>query len=395
MPHSQFRVHGLGNHRDAYLSIAAEALLCPDQAIWETYLRRIGEENVRVITDGDAVVGGLAYYRVKQWFGGKAVGVAGVSGVAVDPVFRGAGACETLLRETMSELRSDGVALACLYASTQRLYRKVGFQQAGSRTLYSIPIASLGRTDSDIPIRRYKSPPLDELQHVAENGAQFGNGNFQRNEALWERVLEPMDGIPTLTYLVGSEDDPIGYVILKSGTRGSGVPAPLVATDVAATNGEAIKRIINLIHDHRSMCDRFQWFGSPDDPILFFAQEQNVSIEERMQWLLRVLDVEAALTQRGYPRNLKATLHLEIQDDTLAENHGCWCLHVDEGNVTMQRGGDGTIRLDVRTLAAMYTSFLSASQLAQMGLVQTQDPTQLTIADQVFSGPAPWMTEIF
>ena len=405
---SQLRVGSFGSalkfesDKSDYLCIAAESLLHPDPNVWESYMQRIGDENARIISIGSKVIGGLTFYPVAQWFGGETIPMAAVSGVAIDPSHRGGGVCETLLRQSMSEWRQSGIPIACLYASTQRLYRKVGFQQAGSRIMYSLPIASFDapakERQNEISIKRFRQPPVESLMRVADKAFKKSNGNLLRNAGLWERLMSPTDNLPTITYIIGDLDDPIGYAIMKAGTRDGGFPATLVASDICLTNAESIDRVIRLVRDHRSMCNEFQWYSGPQDSLLMAAAEQNVKVVDHMRWLLRILDVHDALSARGYPPGVTVELDIEISDDVIEENNGTWRLSVKDGKGLVEkaeRPSYFSLTMDIRTLAPLFSSFRSASQLAQVGLIETIDESQLAIADQVFAGPAPWMSEIF
>ena len=112
------------------------------------------------------------------------------------------------------------------------------------------------------------------------------------------------------------------------------------------------------------------------------------------QWMVRLLDVPAALRARGYPRGLEAELHLEVKDDVLPENDGRLVLRVADGVGAVSAGGEGRLALDVRGLAALYTGHLSPDQLAATGLLSGTAEDRAA-ASPVFAGPAPWMPDFF
>ncbi len=194
-----------------------------------------------------------------------------------------------------AELHSEGLAIASLYASTQYLYRTVGFEQAGTQTNLSIPIASIHCNDRALQAHRFLSPPLGVLQRIAEARAEISNGNIQRTEGLWQRLLKPYDCSGTITYVIGDIDAAQGFAIFRSGARERSHPQPLISTDVVALTGAASRRLLTLVRDHRSMCDSFEWFGPPDDTLPLFANEQFVKVKAMMRWLLRIVSLPAAL----------------------------------------------------------------------------------------------------
>ncbi len=378
-----------------YASIAGESLLCSDRQQWDIYTQRVGHDNLRGVYQGSRLAGGMAFYRAAQWFGGNEIPCAGFSGVAISPADRGSGACAAMLRSVLRELRGEGMPLASLYASTQYLYRSFGFEHAGTQTQYSIPISSIRSSDRSLPIHRFDSPPIDKLNEVARIRAARTNGNLSRTTGLWQRLLEPAGTAGTVTYIVGEMSAPQGFVILRGGTRDGGVPQPLISTDLAANSPAALRRLLALVRDHRSMCDEFQWYGPPQDPLIFFADEQWVSVKSCMRWMLRVIDLPAALAERGYHRSFEGTLDLEVEDELLAENSGRWQLSVTAGTATVRRGGEGKLRMDIRALSPLFSSYYSAEQLVRLGVIHSSDERQVALATQAFAGDPPWLPEVY
>lgn len=390
-----FAVRPIDELLEEFLSIAGESLLVSDRESWRQFVDRIGPENVRGVYDGARLAGGLAFYRMGQWFGGRELPCAGVSAVAISSSDRGSGACGELLRSTLREIYDEGIPIASLYASTQYLYRTVGFEHAGTQTQYSIPMQSIAGDDRSLTAHRFTSPPIDKLDRVADARAAATNGNLGRTEGLWQRLLNPYDGRGTVTYLFGDVDAPEGYAIFRGGSRDAGVPQPLISTDVAANTPGALRRLLTLVRDHRSMCDSFQWFGPPNDPLHFLADEQFITINHFMRWMLRIVDVPAALIGRGYDESISGELHLEISDRLLAENSGRWLMRVAAGKATVERGGEGRLAMDIRSLAPLYSSFYSAEELIRTGAIETTDEDQIRLASRIFAGPAPWLPELY
>lgn len=152
---------------------------------------------------------------------------------------------------------------------------------------------------------------------------------------------------------------------------------------------------MSLVHDHRSMCDQFRWFGAPNDPIHLLAEEQWINVKQFMRWMLRIVDLPGAIVGRGYDETVVGELHLEINDPLIPENHGRWLVRVAEGKAAAERGGDGRLAMDIRALAPLYTSLFTAEQLVSSGVIEAADIDQVGLASRVFAGPPPWMPEIF
>lgn len=398
----QLEVRPLGNDEQAYLSIIGESLMNYGDEVWTTYLDRVGRENTRSIRRGGQCVGGLTFFRMGHWFGGRSIPTAGISGVGISPTGRGSGTCRYLLESVMREVHDEGFPLASLYASTQTLYRKIGFEQAGTQILYSLPMQSIASGhDRSCPVERFTSPSIKTLARVADRRAAKGNGQLDRTDGMWQKLLVPNDRLATKTYLFGDVADPEGYVILKANNPANGVPQPLIATDMAVTSRRAMERLLALIRDHRSIFGSFQWYGAPNDPLLLAADEYRSVVVDQMRWMERILSVPAALSQRGYPLGIEATLDLQIEDDLFPDNRGNWRVRIENGTGTVESGGAGSLKMDIRTLAPLFTSYLTATELAEQGRIEAAATDQLDAADQlaradrVFAGPSPWMPEVF
>ncbi|MCX7011428.1 MAG: sterol carrier protein domain-containing protein, partial [Candidatus Sumerlaeota bacterium] len=111
-------------------------------------------------------------------------------------------------------------------------------------------------------------------------------------------------------------------------------------------------------------------------------------------WMLRVVDVAAALEARGYPPAFEAELHFEIQDDWLPWNNGRFVLQVSNGRGEVSPGGQGRLRMHVRRLAQLYTGHLSPGELRVVGDAEGP-PADWAAAGLAFSGPRPWMADLF
>ena len=70
---------------------------------WKTWSGRIGRANLGVIRRGEQILGGLAFYKLGQWFGGQTLPMAGIAGVAVEPEYRAAGIAAELIAAVFRE----------------------------------------------------------------------------------------------------------------------------------------------------------------------------------------------------------------------------------------------------------------------------------------------------
>lgn len=373
--------------------VLAEAFAFPagDSPTW---LARAGHENARVFRQGGAVAGGLLLVPMGQFWGGRSVRLGGFSAVGVAAHARGSGVATRMMEESLRELRREGFPLAGLYPATQPLYRRVGFEQAGARYEIRGPVSALPEGSHELPVRRFAAEDLPALQRLYAGVARARTGWLDRGPYVWSRIQEPR-GHTAHGYVVMDEaGEPEGYTFLARVMKPS-FKHDLLLTDLIARSPRGWRRLLTFLRDHGSLAQEVVWFGGADEPLLLPLREQTLAARVYNWWMLRLLDVPAALEARGYPLGLSATLHLEVTEDALfPDNAGRWVLEVSGGEGRVRRGGDGDVRGDVRALASLYSGYRSAVDLAGLGVVSATMRGQET-AEAIFGGRAPSMRDQF
>jgi predicted acetyltransferase len=168
----------------------------------------------------------------------------------------------------------------------------------------------------------------------------------------------------------------------------------LVVRDWAILTTAAAKSFWAFLAKHRSQIDKVQWRGSTVESLSLLLPEQTLDPEFVERWLLRIVNVEKALSARGYPPGIESELHLEVQDRLLEANQGKFILSVANGRGEVTRGGRGEMKLDVRGLAPLYTGLFTPQQLQQSGYLQATE-TAIATATLLFSSSSPWMPDLF
>ncbi|MDQ3856294.1 MAG: sterol carrier protein domain-containing protein, partial [Chloroflexota bacterium] len=274
---------------------------------------------------------------------------------------------------------------------TQPVYRRNGYERAGVAMAYKLPAHQLPTGRHGLEVRRATEADQPLLRKLYAARAQQTAGNLDRNEYMWERVFDRDDSVVS-AYLVAREGTPEGYVAYTQQREGDN--RDLYARDLVALTSEAARALLLFLAGHRSTIDHIGWMGSPADPLLFQVSDPSFKVPWYGNWLVRVVDVPAALQARGYLEGVEAELHLRVVDDVLPWNNGSFVLVVSEGPAEVREGGRGDLTLDVRGLAPLYSGYLSAHGLVTAGYAEG-DASALALASTVFAGPVPWMAEGF
>lgn len=374
-----------------YGAIAAAALGFPVERAMP-YFQAIGHEHLRLAYQGDTVVGGLSALPMGQWYYGQTLPMAGIAAVAVTPDQRGTGVGSRLMRVTLGDLRDRGVPLAALYAATQPIYRRVGFELAGYRTTFRMPLAAIDGLDRSLSLQPVTLDDLASLEAIYTVRARQTNGHLLRSPFVWQRIFQPSPQ-PVTGYMVLNGETPEGYVVYGHEPGGTKMFDLAVRDMVALTQGAA-RRIWTLFADHRSSSDTVTWVGPPNEPKMHALAEFGASIARWQGWMLRLVDVPAALAGRRYPANLRMTVHLEVMDPTLGWNDGRFVMQLSKGTAKVDPGGDGKVRITVNALASLFSGYLSPWDLKRLGTIDGPDDSLAQLA-QAFAGPVPWMPDFF
>ena len=367
----------------------------------QRYTKIVGRKNYRVVRSGSTVLGGCALLPFGQFFGGKSVPMMGVGAVGIAPEHRGQRAASTLMQACLKEMRKRGYPLSALYPATLPLYRSVGYEQAGVRFEVRIPAKTLNLRGTDraahLQVRRITAKDQPLLERCYRAKASINNGNLDRSDFIWHRVFEPR-GQKTLGVAVINPKTKAaeGYTLyLQKETPEA--PYSLHLTDLVALTPDAGRRLLWFFADHRSMTHEVVFTGTPDDPIIKLLPERNYHAKLLDHWMLRIVDVAKALTMRGYSPNVAGEAHLDIEDDLVSDNAGKYLVSVNNGRAKVKRGGTGAIRLDIRGLAALYSSHVTPANLLVTGQMDASAKAgdQVDALQAMFAGPAPWLPDMF
>jgi predicted acetyltransferase len=355
-------------------------------------------ERVRrfIRVDGQ-VVGGLSFTPTGQWFGGRRVPTAAIGAVVISPEYRSYGLGSLLIADLLRQCRDHGLALSTLYPASQGVYRKAGYENAGVNVGFRVPIAAFtqARRDPDLTVRRVTDADQPALRELQVWSAQRNPGNLDRPEQFWRWKLESKD-TAIEKFLVVRGDEPTGYVIFHHRRAGSR-PRNTSIHDLVAKDRSTARTIIALIGAHAGNVETVSWAGGPTDPLfldLLNPGNPEQAPDEYTIWMSRIVDLPGALTARGYAPHVSTELQLEMDDHLVVENSGRWRVIINDGAATVERGGEGRIKVTPRGLVPVYTGYQSPFAVRDSGLLEAPDEDLAAMAG-VFAGPVPWLSDSF
>ncbi|MBL9028520.1 MAG: GNAT family N-acetyltransferase [Myxococcales bacterium] len=375
--------------------ILAAAFATPPEQIGP-WLDRTGHDHVRVLADGGRPVACLLELPMAHFFLGKRVPTVGIAGVGVALEARGQGAGRRLMDKAILEIAEQGVALSTLYPATQTLYRRSGYERSGKLLEVRVPTFALDLEhprDRSIEVRPLGEGDRSAVESLYTELAREQHGYLDRNEYMWSRVRAPQ-GKPARGFGFFAGEALEGYLYMRTQESDSPPHHDVRLTDLVGGTARALRAMLRFFHDQRSLTEHVTFRTGPEVPILSVLPEHRYDQELVLDWMVRVTRVESALALRGYPESADMTLELDVRDDLVEANAGRWTLHLKDGEAEVGRGGRGTVALDVRALAPLYTGYLSAASMRRLGWLDASDEAVRAL-DEVFRSPMPGMGEMF
>jgi predicted acetyltransferase len=334
--------------------------------------------------DGPKLVTSFGTFPFTMRANGEPVSFGGVTAVGTRPEYRRQGLVRKIMTQAIQDQKDQGQSVAGLWASQAAIYQRYGYAAAGANRHYTVDTTDIRFFDGDggaCSIERLTMP--DCIEPAKALYRQFITNRFgylHRSSILWGKNVfdgSSPDG-PVFMALASDADGPQGYVAytLRANKVNHRARAQEIKIrDMSWLTLDAYRSLWSFLASH-DLVGRVVWENAPvDDPAPhLFAEPRLLHTDDREGSWMRLVDVPAALTNRGYlATDRPIRVSFTIESDELAPwNEGTWALELDgAGNkeVTSVAHSDDSLVLSVKTLASLYTGMHSALELSQAGLI--------------------------
>jgi predicted acetyltransferase len=340
--------------------------------------------------DGGHALGSLLINDFAQHFGGRAVPMGGVGGVVVDPHARGRGVASALVDAALRRMRERGQALSVLYPTVPALYRGRGWERAGVLERMTFPMDRLlmsPKAPHRLATRRATKADLPGIHAAYLDLASSVDGLLDRHEPTFqpEKLLD----LDVATVVHDADGVLRGYLTADREKAG------LKVHDLVGADLDAQLTLLAELTSWAGVLDRVD-LRVLDPAFTGLLTSQAVRFDmSTNQWLLRVVDLPAAVAARGWPNaaGLKAgVVDLEVVDAHAPWHAGRHRLVVDDGEVRLEPGGSGAVALEARALGPWFTGMQSTRALRRAGLLTGDAP----LLDHLVAAPGtPRLADFF
>lgn len=357
-------------------------------------------EDTRVAIVDDAVVATAGEFRFDQWFAGAGIGCCGITRVGTLPEHRATGFGTACTDALLTRARAGGTPIASLYPAVLRPYRRMGFEIAGSNTNHRVAIDGLP-ADVSAPTAEIVDVDRDlaEIRESYRAWVMDATGPVEPVEdRYWRDRLLTRPTEATYRAVVVREAGRVrGFAAFRRvPTEGTlDVSFGLSCELMFATTPGARSGLLNYFRGFRGLGQWLEWPGPQSDPFALSLPETFVHTESRHDWMMRLLDVPAALEARGYPP-VDTDVVIAIEDERWPENAGPWRIEVRGGvaKVTPADAAEAPRPIPIGTMSSMFNGWLRVPDAVQLGVLDPDDPS-LEGLEAMFNGPDPWCPIFF
>ena len=144
-------------------------------------------EKMRCVVEDGRLVAAAGARDFRQWWGGRELGMSGIWGVVTLPEHRGGGLATRAVTELLVDARARGQSLSALYPATQRPYRGMGYELAGTMTRHAVALDDLPRGPAGpLTVEEYSAErDLDDVRACYRASVSSHQGPIDSDEEDW------------------------------------------------------------------------------------------------------------------------------------------------------------------------------------------------------------------
>jgi predicted acetyltransferase len=327
------------------------------------------------------------------------LGCGGLAAVATPPQHRRQGYVAQMLRAGCDEMRERGAPLIMLGPFKESFYGRYGWATFGERRVYT------GSPEKFAPFRRRHgqftpagTEQIGELDAIYKEALRGRFGPLARTEARWKmNVLTNEYWQQRHHAFIWRDETGKGRAYLVYRVREKGEKQVLGCRDIVALDPEARAQLFSFLASHQDQVDEISFAAPTDAPVqLLFPDPLECTVEQ--SYMLRLLDLPVVLEAYPFPRDVRGRLTISVSDDWLPQNRGVFALEVSGGAAQVTRLPDDAeagIRCDQRVLVQLISRYVRPRTAAAFGLLEAPDRDALALADQLFAGLAPFLSDWF
>ena len=352
-------------------------------------------DDVHLAELSGAVVGHAFLFPLASYFGGMRVSVGGVASVGVAPEARGLGVARKLVEHLHELAHARGDAITLLYAFRQGFYDRIGYAPVTPTKLLSVAPQAIPRewrpraVAAGIEVRSAGGDDRGAIEELYARASVRGTGMLERPVARWNARFADER---RQWFLASRHGKPVAYGAWSLVQTEAHARTRLVVREIVADDPDARRALLAVLGGTRDQVAEIDLEVDAVDPLDRAlvdgdgARNGTEAVEHPLGVLaggpmVRVVDAERAILARGYAHDGAIDLELAGRAVPLA-------LRVLDGRARLDRDGRAPVlRLDDRTLAAIFYGGLRPSEAVALGWATAESRGAMDAADALLATP--------
>jgi len=336
---------------------------------------------------GDELAARAVALDLRTWAGGRELATCGVAGVTVAAEHRGQGLTHPLLVELLRAAADRGDVLATLFATAPGIYRRLGFELVSTVDEVVVPAtaAAAVRPGEPVRLRRAGAADLPALRDCYTAWARQRYGPLTRTGALADSDDALLEGSDAVTLATGADGELLGYACWDRGVLSA---RTLTITELVAHTPDAYRALWRMAGALAMKVDRVVLHAPAGDVARHFLPSKHWQVASQEPYLLRVLDLPAALAARGGRGT--GQVSFTVIGDPLGLVEGSYRVTADGGALGCEQVSptEGGPVLTVGGLSLLFAGASSCADLRVAGHLHGGDTgTDRTLEDLLLTPP--------
>jgi predicted acetyltransferase len=319
--------------------------------------------------DADILMAAIQMLPFRIMVGGVPLNMGGIAMVSSMPEGRHGGRIADLLKKSLEVMRERGQVVSMLGPFSFEFYRKYGWELGFDRMDYVIPVEHLKAFNHKTgKITAVTEEDIDALNDIYTAYAKKHNGCVIRDRTLWtDFVLDDpfADEYKKYSYLWHYDSgEPGGYIIytIRDGKMN--------IYEMIYKGMKALEGLLWFIYAHEAQIEQAKWSTAVDERLHVLLPNPRVDMKLTPGMMFRVVDVNKALIERGYPDDIDEEFSIWITDTSAPWNEGPWHVHIAGGRAQIERTDTASLSCDIQAFSQMFLGYMPAERLAAIGRIE-------------------------
>ncbi|MBM9466783.1 GNAT family N-acetyltransferase [Nakamurella leprariae] len=326
-----------------------------------------------------------------SWLGGRPVPTAAVGSVMVAAEQRGRGLARRLMTHLLTAARARGAVVSTLFRTAPALYRSLGYEQIAELIDGTLPIQALRgiRVPEGVRVRRAAPGDPDDRAGIAALYTDLAREQSGWLTRTGPTLPDPATGPQALTVALDADGRLQGVLSWHR------ADATLTVDDLLTRTAPAGSALLAVLGSFDAVVGEIRLRTTGLDPVHWLVPGDGWRVDRVRPYMLRPIDLAAAVAARGWPEDLRGTVTISVDDWVCPWNTGHHRLEWRDGVGRVAPGEPGGPRMAVRGLGLLLAGGLDAAVLRRAGLLAGGTAADDRVLTRAMAGPRPGIRDFF